>query len=134
MYGHCCTGYASGAVGAFFRLTGTDGVIEIAPAGEDMPVLRCRAAEASWNAVDCGGEGVSDPAYVGRAVADIVRALQEDGASELCAENALQTTEIIFACYESVRRRGRVDLPLEIEDNPLVAMVESGELKPRPKE
>ena len=50
---------------------------------------------------------------------------------ETGAGNALNATEIIFAAYESSRRRGRVDLPLEIEDNPLEAMVESGQLKPK---
>ena len=41
---------------------------------------------------------------------------------------ALNATEIIFAIYESSRRRGRVDLPLTISDNPLVAMVEAGQM------
>jgi phytoene/squalene synthetase len=36
---------------------------------------------------------------------------------------ALQATELIFATYESSRRRGRVDLPLEIDDSPLIAML-----------
>ncbi|MEN6644848.1 MAG: gfo/Idh/MocA family oxidoreductase, partial [Armatimonadia bacterium] len=39
-------------------------------------------------------------------------------------------TEQIFACWESVRRRGMVQMPLDIEDNPLVDMVEKGDLKP----
>jgi len=45
------------------------------------------------------------------------------------AENALNATEIIFAgYYESARRRGRVvDLPLDIEDNPLESMVDDGQ-------
>lgn len=50
------------------------------------------------------------------------------------AKNALKSTEIIFACWESARRRGMVELPLDIEDNPLVAMVESGDLKPAKRE
>ena len=48
---------------------------------------------------------------------------------ELSARRTLDATEIIFAVYESSRRRGRVDLPLNIGDNPLVAMVESGDLQ-----
>ncbi len=41
---------------------------------------------------------------------------------------ALQATEQIFATYESCRHRSLVYLPLEIEDNPLHAMIASGEL------
>ena len=39
---------------------------------------------------------------------------------------------MIFGAWESARRRGRVEFPLDIEDNPLEAMVESGELTPEP--
>jgi hypothetical protein len=46
------------------------------------------------------------------------------------AKNALQSTEIIFACWESVGRRGMVEMPLDIEDNPFAEMVKSGDLKP----
>ncbi len=35
---------------------------------------------------------------------------------------------LIFARNESSRRRGRVELPLEIDDSPLQAMIASGEL------
>ena len=53
-------------------------------------------------------------------------------ASELRAENALTATEIIFGCWESSRRHNCVDFPLSIEDNPLEAMVASGDLQPAP--
>jgi hypothetical protein len=46
----------------------------------------------------------------------------------LSARRALNATEIIFAIYECSRRRGRVDLPLTIADNPLAAMVEAGQM------
>ncbi|MBM4083576.1 MAG: gfo/Idh/MocA family oxidoreductase, partial [Planctomycetes bacterium] len=52
---------------------------------------------------------------------------------ELSARRALNATELIFACWESSRRRGRVDLPLDISDSPIEAMVAAGELKPKPK-
>jgi len=64
------------------------------------------------------------------AIADIVQSLATGQTSELAAENALNATEIIFAGYESARRRGRVDLPLDIEDNPLESMVDDGQLSP----
>ena len=47
---------------------------------------------------------------------------------ELDGKRALQATEIIFACYESSRRHARIDLPLTIDDNPLVSMIENGDL------
>ncbi|MAJ74952.1 glucose-fructose oxidoreductase, partial [Candidatus Poribacteria bacterium] len=49
---------------------------------------------------------------------------------ELSGRRALNATEIIFSIYESSRRRSRIDLPLDIDDNPLVEMVESGALQP----
>lgn len=130
------------------RLVGDEGVIEIGH--EDGPPLRFRAGEAGWSAVETGNDGVwrsqpgplrhvdgvirrvpfgptrlfTDPSYVDRAIEDVVQALRAGRRSELDAANALQTTEVIFACWESARQGGRVDLPLHIEDNPLMAMVE----------
>jgi hypothetical protein len=42
--------------------------------------------------------------------------------------HALGYAILIFATYESSRRRGRIDLPLTIEDSPLLAMYESGDV------
>lgn len=132
--GLASTGAGSALVDANYRLVGADGVIEIGPFGANLPVLRVRKhGNRDWEAIDCGKETVHGPNYIERAMADVVRALQEGRESELCARNALQSTEIIFACFESSRRRGRVDLPLTISDNPLDAMVASGDLKPKPK-
>ncbi len=133
--GWCVTGEGRGVVGAFLRLVGDDGVIEVSPAGDEMPILRLRGeAEGPWEEFDCEGEGLHRPNLIERAVADVVHHLEAGTDCELRAENALQATEIIFAAYESVRRRGRADLPLEIEDHPLVEMVESGALNPQPAE
>ncbi|MFO8007435.1 MAG: Gfo/Idh/MocA family oxidoreductase [Candidatus Brocadiia bacterium] len=134
VHGFCATGGAGDAMGAFIRVLGTDGIIEMCPAGDDMPTLRILGGGSGWEKLDTEGESIGGGDYVSRAIRDVVTALDQDGRSELCAENALRSTEIIFACYESVRRRGRLELPLQIEDNPLVAMVESGELSPRPRD
>ena len=135
LWGRASTGSATGANAAFLRLVGSEGTIEIGPAGEDMPTLRVQSpAQAGWQTVDCGGEGTSDPAHFPRAIADVVESLETGRESLLSGHYALQTTEILFAAYESVRRRGRVELPLEIEDNPLVAMIESGDLSPGKEE
>jgi len=131
------------------RLVGDYGIIEV---GADDTPLRVRT-DGRWSAVDTGRDGVHGtektffdaakekiaerapmlsedrvrpPTFIDRAIADIVDALDTSKTSELAAENALQATEIIFAAWESSRRQGRVDLPLEVSDNPLESMVESG--------
>ena len=132
-YENGVTGYAtagsgtSDAVGCHNRLIGTEGTIEIGPA--DGPTLRISRGDG-WEEIDTEGEGLHGWEYLNRAVADVVRAVDEDDESELCARNALNATEIIFATYESARRRERIDCPLEIDDNPLVSMVDTGALRP----
>lgn len=134
VFGVGSTGAGTGLVGCHNRLVGTEGEIEIGREGADLPVLRYRRhGQGGWKAVDCGREGLHGPGYVERAVAEVVGALVEGRESELCAKNALQATELIFACWESARQRARIDLPLTIEDNPLAAMVESGALRPQPQ-
>lgn len=141
-------GFAStgneGIVRCHVRLVGTEGTIEIGR--EDGPPLRYRVDGAGWKQIETGRDGIwrphahpldriveylpvgpdwtfSDPTYVSRGIADLVSALRDDTTPELAAENALQTTETIFACWESARRGGRIELPLDIEDNPLRSMI-----------
>jgi len=113
------------------RLVGTDGVIEVGPSGgEDQPALRIRRhGDGDWEAI-ATEDGLHSWDFIDRAIAESVRCLREGDRPELGAANALNATEIIFATWESARRRGRVDLPLEIDDNPLEAMVESADLNP----
>jgi predicted dehydrogenase len=119
------------------RLVGTDGVIEVGPEGDDgdeePPALRIRRDGGDWEAVDTE-DGLHDWEFVDRAIAENVRCLEAGEEPELSAANALNATEIIFATWESSRGRGRVDLPLELDGNPLEEMVESGELNPQPRD
>lgn len=134
VFGVAATGAGASLIGCHHRLIGAKGIIEIGPTGPGLPVLRLyRWGSAEWEPIDCGKEGLHGPGYIERAIADIVSALKEGRESELCARNALNATEIIFACYESVRRRGRVDLPLTIQDNPLSDLVARGEIQPQPR-
>ena len=111
------SGDGAEAVGCHHRLIGTDGVIEL---GVDGTPLRLRGREdRAWQTVDTGGDTMHGPGYVERAIGDIVDSVRTGRRSTLDATNALRTTEIIFAAYESARRQGRADLPLTIEDNPL---------------
>ncbi|MEA3345983.1 MAG: Gfo/Idh/MocA family oxidoreductase [Chloroflexota bacterium] len=109
------------------RLIGTEGVIEVGVM--DGPEVRLRNEETGgrWQDFDVGG-GIHGNEHVVSAILDLVDALKRGREPELSARKALQATELIFATYESSRKRGRVDLPLEIEDSPFLSMLESGAL------
>lgn len=155
VFGCASTGIGSEFVGCYLRLVGTDGAMELGV--DDGPPLRIkRRGSSEWKTVDTGGETIygrkktglvgaamrklaprlpgpaedvfHHPSNYERAIGEVVRALREGDETILAAEHALQSTELIFASWESARRRGRVDLPLEITDNPLEAMIESGDL------
>lgn len=114
------------------RLVGTDGVIEVGPEGgeaEELPALRVRRDGGDWSTIETE-DGLHGWEFINRAIAENVRCLRKGEQPELRAENALKATELIFATWESSRRRGRVDPPLDINDNPLDAMVEAGDLTP----
>jgi predicted dehydrogenase len=129
--GLIATGSVAGLIGVDNRLIGTEGVIEVGV--PDGPALRVRrAGSRQWEVVDTGNETLHGPGFVERAIADVIDALLSGREPELSARRALNATEIIFAIYESSRRRGRVDLPLTISDHPLVAMVDTGDLQPAP--
>ncbi len=117
-------------VGASHRLIGTAGVIEIGVSGG--PLLRVRREGDAWETIDTGDSTLHGPGGHERGIADAVDALKSGREPELSARRALNATEIIFAIYESSRRRGRIDLPLTIQDNPLTSMVEAGDLHPAP--
>jgi predicted dehydrogenase len=152
VHGLVSTGYGDDAVDCYVRLVGTDGRIEIG-AGDGPPLRLRHGRTLGWKKVHTGeniwgdtvhprwkaaiakasrtAPGLPDapfetPSHVERAIESVVDAVRTNTESPLRADHALQSTELIFASWESVRRRGRVDLPLEIEDNPLESMVEAG--------
>lgn len=132
VYAFMVTGASSGGIGAINRIIGTEGIIEVGVS--DGTVLRIkRKGSAQWENIDCGNENLHGPGYIDRAIADLVDALEKGREPELSARKALNTTEIIFGGYESSRRRGRVDFPLTIQDNPLVDLFERGKLFAKPK-
>ena len=132
VFGLIATGQGQAGIGVHNRLIGTDGVIEVGAPGNVHLRIK-RKGSATWENIDTQGEHLHGPGYIERAIADLVDALETGREPELSARKALNATEIIFACYESSRRHARVDLPLTIDDNPLVAMVADGTLKPEPK-
>ncbi|MFC7008676.1 Gfo/Idh/MocA family protein [Halalkalicoccus salilacus] len=153
VYGCASTGPGSPFVGCYLRIIGDDGVIELG--AENGPPLRIKRDGSDWKTVDTDNEtiygrktGIANaaiekiaerlptpvedtlrhPSNYEKAIADVVRAVREDDESMISGENVLQSTELVFASWESARRRGRVDLPLDIDDNPLESMVEDGKL------
>lgn len=144
-------GFASTAEGkretlvdAYLRLVGWDGVIEIGP--EDGPPLRVRK-DGRWRAVETDGESIygRERSWYGetidriagtvlgqsrlgprtqydRAIEHVVSSLSAGTEPLVSGRRTLRSTELIYACWESARRRGRVDLPLDVQGNPLEAL------------
>ncbi|RKY03439.1 gfo/Idh/MocA family oxidoreductase [Candidatus Poribacteria bacterium] len=105
------------------RLIGTKGIIEVGV--KDGPPLRVLREGRSWEVPDLKGVVPPyDPTTL--SVLDLIDALKTGREPELSGRKALQATELIFATYESSRRRARIYLPLEIEDSPLLTMLEKG--------
>jgi len=125
--GIATTGFGEDGVGVHHRLQGTDGTIEVTSRGD--PQARIREDGGDWEPLVADVENAS---AVPPAIDHVVECLDAGVEPEISAYHALAVTEIIFAVWESSRRRGRVDLPLEVADNPLEAMVESGALTPEP--
>ena len=123
--GIATTGFGEEGVGVHHRLHGTDGVVEVTPWGS--PQARVREDGGDWEPLV---DGVENSAAVPPAIDHVVECLDASVEPEISARHALSVTEVVFAAWESARRRGRVDLPLDIADNPLEAMVESGALDP----
>jgi UDP-N-acetylglucosamine 3-dehydrogenase len=116
--------------GCEHRIIGTEGIIEA-----EMPVVRVRG---KGNSKMKTVEFPDDPpigawSAITYAIWDVIHCMKTGREPELSARKAFAATEFIFATYESSRRRGRVDLPLEIDDNPLHAMMKAGEIGPNRK-
>jgi predicted dehydrogenase len=113
------------------RLIGTRGMAEY---HWEQPTVRALTDEKKeWEVYEESTGGWDPPSYwevsyFDSALADVVNSLREGRPTQLRAELALRGHEVAFACYESVRRRGAVTLPIDIEDNPFEQMVASGVL------
>jgi UDP-N-acetylglucosamine 3-dehydrogenase len=109
------------------RLIGSKGTIEVGVQGG--PDLRYRNMETGgeWREVVLDG-GMHGETLHAQGVLDLIDALKTGREPELSGYRALRATELIFATYESSRRRGRVDLPMAITDGPFMAMLNGGEI------
>jgi len=125
--GFAAVGAGASLVGAAMRLVGSEGVIELREGGTNR---YRRDGETEWTDLDSD----TDSDRVTDSIAHVVDSFAAGEEPQTAASQALVATELIFAIYESVRRRGRVDLPLDAEDNPLEALVDAGEIVPTPAE
>ena len=111
------------------RLVGTRGVIEVQMPGEDgkwIPVRLRGEGDGDWRVPEIAAEDRPGPAgAVAAATEDLLGCLERGGEPELSDARALRATELIFATYESARRGGRIDLPLQADDASLTAVVEA---------
>jgi UDP-N-acetylglucosamine 3-dehydrogenase len=110
------------SAGCANRLIGSDGVIEVGV--NNGPVVRMRGISTGgrWENVEVDG-GLHGDNLFKLAVFDLLDALKTGREPELSARKALQATELIFASYESSRRRARIDLPLDVDDSPFIQML-----------
>lgn len=155
-YADGTVGFASTAEGgdtlvdAYLRIVGEEGAIEIE--SDAGPALRVRA-DGDWRAIDTDesvyGPSPSlpraalgkiteriprlnwppdSPTHYEQAVEHVIESLSDRTEPTFSGRRVLRGTELIFACWESARRRGRVKLPIDIDGNPLEEMYEAGEL------
>ncbi len=118
VYGLLVTGFEAMPV-AENRLIGSEGVIEVG-GGEGQNLRIWAKGQNDWQSVP-DDEGLHSYDAITHGIQDAIDALKTGREPELAARRALRATELIFATWESSRSRGRVTLPLDIEDSPLVA-------------
>ncbi len=104
------------------RLIGTQGMIEVG-VNSELDLRMMNETQAGWQNFE--EKGIHGGNHIDMSIADGVEALQNGRTPLLSGDNALQATEVIFATYESARRGGRIELPLDIEDSPLQAMLDA---------
>lgn len=116
----CSTGAGANAIGTRTnRFLGTDGEIEFR-LGDEYRIRN----DGTWETVAVDARPAQEA-----TMAAIVAGLEGEEPS-ITGECGLAATEIVFGIWESARRRGRVEPPLLIDDNPLEAMVDAGALSP----
>jgi predicted dehydrogenase len=106
------------------RLVGSDGVIEVTLGATSIRVRG--KGDADWRDVQVAHEAQENLSeLVGQGVLDMIDALKTGREPELAAHRALRASELIFATYESSRRGGRIELPLEALESPFPGVAPS---------
>ncbi|MCC6444866.1 MAG: Gfo/Idh/MocA family oxidoreductase [Armatimonadetes bacterium] len=111
-------------IGAGVRAVGSEGFIEVLWDGQIQRAVVYR--EPDWQPPAFEADSHDD--HMAGVVRNALDCLESGEEPVLSGQKALRATEIIFALYESVRRRARVELPLAgFTDSPFLAMLENGE-------
>lgn len=117
------------------RLIGTEGLIELGWA-EGRPLRLWRKGKPDWETINLADARAYQNDTTA-AVLDVLAWLKTGKKSRLASDYALAATELIFATYESARRRQKITLPLDVDDASLVAMLARSDVKwrrpPTPK-
>lgn len=114
----------TGLSGFANRLIGTKGIIDVGGGGMPIRILR---EGAEWEQPELSGLSPERDATT-LSVLDLVHCIKTGREPELSGRKALQATELIFATYESSRRRAKIHLPLTTDDSALLTMVANGEI------
>ena len=112
---------------AAHRMIGTEGMLEVSWDAHRVRLLN--GASGGWQTIEQPEDQPGQDA-IDRGVADLVDSLTSGRKPLLSSKNVLQSTEIIFAAYESSRRRARIDLPLTVDDNAFLTMLSEGLIGP----
>jgi UDP-N-acetylglucosamine 3-dehydrogenase len=107
------------------RLIGSDGIIEVG-VSEEIPLRLLRHDAYGWEIPPLGDHEEEDLTVL--SILDLIDALKSGRVPELDGHRALQATELIFATYESSRRRAKVSLPLTVDDSAFKTMLDSGDI------
>ena len=103
------------------RIIGSQGMIEVeVNKGPRLRILREGLPEWEIPSLDGIIAPLGDTVH---SILDAIACLQTGALPTLGSRNALRATELIFATYESSRRRARVMLPLDVDDSALLEML-----------
>lgn len=109
-----------------FVLYGTDGALKLSgdrPA-EGEPLLQVRRkGSPDWEVL----EGVGETNGFAREIGLLLDALEGGARHPLEARSARATHEVLMAVFESARRPGRVELPLDVAHSPLQDLLARGD-------
>ena len=103
------------------RLVGTEGIIEVGVPGGPNVRVRGRG-QGDWEVPEMP-EGIHGPVHFEQSVMELVAAIEERREPRHSGANARQAIEVILAGYESVYRRGKVDLPVTFTDDPIARVI-----------
>ena len=68
---------------------------------------------------------------IGLEIKDLIETIETGAPHPLDGENGRKVTEVMVGIYESARRRSVIKFPVNVRDNPFLAMCETGDFPPQ---